>query len=211
MKKFNILVSILIGVVLTLVGFSEKEELRTLAIGEKAPLLTHKLKTTGGNNITLSSLKNKNGYLVIFSCNTCPFVVGGSSFEGWEKDYNDIYNWTLASEVGMVLVNSNEAKRKEGDSMKDMTTRAAEMGYKMPYALDKNHALADAFGAKTTPHVFLFNADDELIYEGSINNTWNPKMEQVDNLKNALVAVAKGSEIEINKTAPKGCSIKRVN
>jgi hypothetical protein len=111
----------------------------------------------------------------------------------------------------MVLINSNEAKRGDDDSLDAMKKRAKEKGYSMPYVVDKNSELADAFLAKTTPHVFLLNQKMELIYTGAIDNKVDGKRSSDDNyLKNAIEAAASGKEIEIKSTPPRGCSIKRM-
>lgn len=203
-----------VAVIISLFFFSflnEKKEIITLSIGDKAPMTDYKMKSVSGDEVSIADFNKENGYLVIFSCNTCPYVIGGKSFPGWEKDYNTINDWASNAKVGVVLVNSNEAKRKEGDGFKDMKKRAKEKGYKIPYVLDEKHKLADAFGAKTTPHVFLFDNEHNLIFEGSIDDSWNLNEEKKqDFLKNALDDIANGRDIKINKSSPKGCSIKRI-
>ena len=111
----------------------------------------------------------------------------------------------------MVLINSNEAKRGDDDSQEAMKKRAKEKGYTMPYLVDKNSELADAFGARTTPHIFLLNERMELIYTGAIDNKVDGKRSADENyLKNAIEAASSGKEIELNTTPPRGCSIKRL-
>lgn len=208
MKLTHSVISVFI--ILFLFSFSKSDKIQTLSIGDKAPQRGLEMKSTTDEMLTLESIKGEKGTLVIFSCNTCPFVIGGESFEGWEKDYSAVSEWSNRVGVNPVLVNSNEAKRSKGDGMKDMKQRALEQDYTIPYVLDKGHKLADAFGAKTTPHVFLFDENWKLVYEGSIDNTWNPSVEErEDYLKNALIAIQSGTEISTAKTAPKGCSIKR--
>ena len=81
----------------------------------------------------------------------------------------------------------------------------------MPYLIDKNSQLADAFGARTTPHVYLLNQKMELIYTGAIDNKVDGKRSSDENyLKNAIEAASSGKEIELATTPPRGCSIKRV-
>lgn len=208
MKSVQFIISSL--AILVLLSFSKSEKIDTLAIGDEAPKRDYEMKSTTDVALTLESIKGEKGTLVIFTCNTCPFVIGGDSFEGWEKDYEAIAKWSSEASVNSVLVNSNEAKRSKGDGLKDMKKRVVEHGYKIPYVLDKDHVLADAFGAKTTPHIFLFDANWKLVYEGSIDNTWNPSLEKrEDYLKNALNAIQNNSKITTAKSAPKGCSIKR--
>jgi hypothetical protein len=111
----------------------------------------------------------------------------------------------------MVLINSNEAKRGDDDSPEAMQKRAKEKGYTMPYVIDKDSQLADAFGARTTPHVFLLNNKTELIYTGAIDNKVDGKRSSDENhLKNAIEAASAGKEIKMTSTPPRGCSIKRV-
>lgn len=185
----------------------------TLKISDKAPLADQKMESTDGKQLSLNDVKGKNGTLVIFSCNTCPFVVGkDGGFPGWEKEYNALHKLAAEKGFGVVLVNSNEAKRSAEDSedtIEAMKERAKAKGYTIPYVADKGSTLADAFGAKTTPHVFLFDKDMKLIYTGSIDNTWDPKRkEDIPYLINALNQ--SDSKIKVAESEPRGCSIKRV-
>lgn len=184
----------------------------TLTIGQNAPLAEHKMASTTGDLITLNSLKSE-GLIVLFSSNTCPFVVGfkDGTFGGWENSYNSICEKANAANINVVLVNSNEAKRDGGESMADMIERKNFKAFTMPYLLDKNSELANAFGAKTTPHVFFFNRDMKLIYTGSIDNSFEDKKKtDIPYLVNAIQAYSNGKKIKTKSTSPKGCSIKRI-
>ena len=90
MKK-KILSSVIILVALVFVSSTLSEDHPILKVGKKAPLSDLKMKNIDGSQHSLASLTKENGLLVVFSCNTCPFVVGGNDFPGWEKDYNKIY------------------------------------------------------------------------------------------------------------------------
>jgi thioredoxin-related protein len=205
-----IIISLILSISLLGMSFLEMKKLETLAIGSKAPLQDYDMKSTSGEKLDIKSQLKDNGLIVVFSCNTCPFVIGSDNFPGWEKDYNDLNTISNQNELGFVLINSNEAKRKKGDGLKDMVERSKEKEYEMPYLIDTNHKLADAFGAKTTPHIFMFDKNMTLIYEGSIDNTWKPKADEKENyLIDAIKAHSEKKEIKPNKTAPKGCSIKR--
>lgn len=182
-----------------------------LSIGEAAPKTDLLMQNVDGGGLSLLQAKNKNGLIVLFSCNTCPFVVGTPDFPGWENSYNLLFKEALRNKVGLVLVNSNEGKRDGADSFEEMKKHAHENNYKMPYLLDKNSILADAFGAKTTPHVYLFNKDLVLVYAGSIDNMANNKRKKVHSyLLNALLAQSNETKIKPTTTAPIGCSIKRI-
>ncbi|MEQ8325010.1 MAG: redoxin domain-containing protein [Vicingaceae bacterium] len=186
-------------------------EIPSLAIGEKAPMTNHGMKSTKGKTASLESLKKEKGLLVIFSCNTCPFVIGNEKGEGWQGRYNELFELATSHNIGGVLVNSNEAKRDKGDSFKDMMNQAKDQNYQVDYVLDTDHLLADAFGAKTTPHIYLFDKDMKLVYKGAIDDN-NASAAEVKEpwLKNALANLAASREIDPNTTRALGCSIKRL-
>lgn len=182
-----------------------------LNVGDNAPMLDKKMAGIDGSKMSLNEYKKEKGLIVVFSCNTCPFVVGSSSFGGWERVYNEYAELAAKNNLGFVLVNSNEAKRSGDDSMDEMIKHAKDKGYTMPYVVDKDSKLADAFGAKTTPHVFFLDKDMKLAYMGSIDNSWdNNRTEDVFYLKNAIGEYAAGKAITESVSAPRGCSIKRV-
>ena len=141
---------------------ANSQNLQSLEIGTKMPAMDQAVTNLNGDQTTLSDLKGQQGTLVIFSCNTCPFVVGSDGSEGWENRYNGISQMAKEHSVNTVLINSNEAKREMGDGLEDMKARAKEKEYTANYVLDKNSVVADAFGARTTPHVYLFDKDAEL-------------------------------------------------
>ena len=129
----------------------EGEKYATIEIGTKAPLPGYMMNSTAGDQYNLTTLAKPNGLLVVFSCNTCPFVLA------WEDRYPELFDKADQMQIGVALVNSNEAKRGGEDSSIEMEKHARENGYEnIPYLVDKDSQLANAFGAKTTPHVFLF-------------------------------------------------------
>ncbi len=182
------------------------------AIGETVPMPNAPMMGVDGQQHTLTSLKGDNGLLVVFSCNTCPFVVGnGTKTEGWEGRYNGLSELAESLNIGMVLVNSNEAKREGDDSFVAMKRHATEAGYTMPYVMDEGSKLANACGARTTPHVYLYNKDMTLAYRGSIDDNVNRQEEVEENyLSVAMTRMAEGKKIKTQETKAVGCSIKRV-
>jgi thioredoxin-related protein len=197
--------SILIAVLVSLSSFAQIKKGTALPLSDQQMI---DVKTN--SKMALKDYKKEKGLLVIFSCNTCPFVVGTPDFPGWERQYNRLFEQATKQNIGFVLVNSNEAKRGKEDSIEEMMKRAEDQGYKMPYLVDENSSLANAFGAKTTPHIFLFNGDLKLAYSGSIDNIWdNKRTEEIPYLANAMDALSQGKKIKPSATPPKGCSIKR--
>lgn len=206
-----LIIAIKVFTIATLAFINPKNDFKTISAGAKAPEADLKMNTTTDESVSLNDLKKENGLLVIFSCNTCPFVVGTGDKEGWEGRYNEIADLCNSYKVGSVLVNSNEAKRPTGgDNMEDMKARADQMNYKMTYALDYDSKLANAFGARTTPHVFLFDKDLKLIYSGKIDDNVDSKDAVKENyLRDALTNHINGKPIKPDNTPAMGCSIKR--
>jgi hypothetical protein len=204
------IVALCIGLVIFTSAYLSSDP-KPLKIGKAAPLQSEKMRNVDGTELSLADIKLEKGILVVFSCNTCPFVVGNEHFAGWEKQYNALNELASANKIGMVLINSNEGKREKDDAFDAMVEHSKKLGYTMPYLLDRNSKIADAFGAKTTPHVFLFNADMKLVYSGSIDNTWDSK--RTSDITYVIIAMnelAADSKISLKETPPRGCGIKRL-
>ncbi len=160
-----------------------------------------------GKKFNLNSLMKGNGLLVIFSSNTCPYVIA------WEHTYSELSRLGKISDVGTVLINSNEAFRGSQDTPESMAEKARDQRYNMPYLVDPKHRIADAFGARTTPHVFLFDGNGKLVYKGAIDDRYESgKNSEPQNhwLKDAIRNLAEGKAIEPSTSREIGCSIKRV-
>ena len=136
---------------------------KSLAIGESIPMQNELMMDVSDEKMSLKEVTSEQGLLVIFSCNTCPFVVM------WEDRYAQLEEKCAETGLGMVYINSNQAKRDGDDSVEAMKAHAKKTDYSYPYLIDENSALANAFGAKTTPHIYLFNKDNELVYKGAID------------------------------------------
>lgn len=192
--------------VMVMVVFSSYAEDKPgkLAIGDKAVLTDVKMTDVTGKEVSLADVKKENGLLVLFSCNTCPFVMK------WEGRYNDIKAWAGKNDVGMVVLNSNYQKRDGVESMEAMKQRAKEQGYSFYYVVDKDSKIANAFGGQTTPHAFLFDGDFKLAYKGAIDDNYD-SAEAVKQayLKDAIYSLANGKQVAVTETKPVGCSIKR--
>ena len=192
---------------------AQSTEINELNPGDKAPLSDMKMTNIDGQQWSLVDIAGENGTLVIFSCNTCPFVVGRAGrTEGWEGRYNEVAGFARENGIGSVLVNSNEAKRKGDDSLEEMKMHAREAGYILPYVVDEGHKLADAFGARTTPHVYLFDSEFRLGYRGAIDDNVDSASEVKDTyLKDAIESMMIGKRVKPAVTKAIGCSIKRVS
>tara|TARA_B100000787_G_C16068608_1_gene238863 strand:- start:80 stop:691 length:612 start_codon:yes stop_codon:yes gene_type:complete len=177
----------------------------TIKIGEQMPMQQTETFDTNEKSRTLNGNLKNNGLLVVFTSNSCPFVVM------WEDRYKLLEVKCRNSNIGMVYINSNQAKRNGDDSVEKMKNHSKEMGYTFPYLIDKNSEIANAFGAKTTPHVFLFNNEKTLIYKGAIDDNYKSANDVTENyLLDALENVSNQQSISIKETKAVGCSIKRV-
>ncbi len=174
-----------------------------LEIGSTMPLKDLELADISGKNITLANAKGDAGTLVVFSCNTCPWVIR------WEDRYVSLANTYAQKGIGMIAVNSNAARFGGEDSLEEMLEHAKNKGYNFPYAQDPESELASAFGATKTPHIYLFNGDDKLVYRGAIDdNAKNAKEVDEPFLANAIDALLAGNPINPQTTKALGCSIK---
>lgn len=178
---------------------------KTLEIGEKAPETSYEMENINGEMYSFQDIKKDNGTLVIFSCNTCPFVLA------WEDRYPKVAEIAKENNVGMILVNSNYLKRDGDDSKEAMKKHASKHNYNWPYVVDKKSKLANAYGAMTTPHVFLFDKNDKLVYIGAIDDNYKDASKVEDfYLESAIKSMAAGEDIAQNSTRATGCSIKRM-
>ena len=176
---------------------------KELNIGSKMPELNHLLNNISGKTLTLGEIKGNNGTLIIFSCNTCPWVIR------WEDRYVDIANSYLRKGIGMIAVNSNISRFDGDDSLEAMRIHAKEKKYNFPYAQDPKAKLAHAFGATKTPHIYLFDKNDNLVYRGAIDdNARDPNKVEETYLTDALDLLLAGKQIKKTTSKAIGCSIK---
>lgn len=177
-----------------------------LAIGSDIPMAALQLMSTDMKKgpVSLQSASTKKGLLVMFSCNTCPFVVKS------EARTLEVMKAAKEAGIGAVIINSNAAFREGDDSFEAMKAYAAKQEYTVPYLMDEGSALADAFDAKRTPEVFLFNGEGQLVYKGAMeDNPANPSESTKFYLTTAMEKMLAGETITPEKTKSIGCSIKR--
>ncbi|MFN1833709.1 thioredoxin family protein [Balneola sp. MJW-20] len=201
----NKLKKIIILPLLLLMSAATAQNVKVLKLGDSAPLTDLKVSDVSGRSLSLAEAAGNNGLMVVFSCNTCPWVAK------WEDRYNGLAELASQNGIGMIALNPNERIRNRGESMDDMKKRAQKSGYNFSYALDKDHKLADAFGATRTPEVFLFNGDMKLVYHGAIDDNANDaNAVESKYAADAITMMIAGSAITDPETRSLGCTIKRV-
>ena len=204
MKKIFIPAILLLAILPVL--FSIEINSGGLPIGSEMPEGDTKMQDISGKEISLNSAKAKNGILVMFSCNTCPYVIRN------QARTKAICAYALQQNIGVVLINSNEAQRSDEDSFEAMKEYAKGQGYQWYYSVDKNHKIADAFGANRTPECFLFSSDLKLLYHGAIDdNPGEAGNVGRQHLKEAINEMIAGKKISVTESRSVGCAIKRLN
>jgi len=175
-----------------------------LGLTAPIPMADEKMKDVSGKEVSLNNTKSSKGLLVIFSCNTCPYVKLS------ESRIKELSDECLKYGIGCIIINSNEAQRADEDSFDSMVKYAFAQKFTCAYVVDVNSKIADAFGAKNTPQCFLFNAKG-LIYKGAIDdNVKDPSLVKVHYLKDAIDALNRNEIPKLQETKSIGCTIKRV-
>jgi thioredoxin-related protein len=175
-----------------------------LPIGDALPKADVKMKDISGKMVSLNDIKTRNGLLVIFSCNTCPYVIK------YQARANDLCKYAQDKKLGVVVINSNEAYRSSEDSYASMQAYAKAQNYKWYYTVDNNSELANAFDAKRTPECFLFDKEGKLVYHGGIDdNASDAQAVTRQHLKEAITELVAGAAISVKESRSVGCSIKR--
>ncbi len=174
-----------------------------LTLGGTMPMKNVKMMNVDGKQIVLGDAGGKNGTLVVFSCNGCPWV------KAWQNRMVELGNRFQKEGVGVVFVNSNDPSVASVDGYEGMQDRAKELKMAFPYVVDATSEVARAFGATRTPEAFLFDAKGKLVYHGAIDdNAKEPEAVQETYLADALGAVVAGKAVPVAETKALGCSIK---
>ncbi len=182
----------------------EQSKSTSLAIGSQIPNEGAMMQGVDGRLVSLMEAKTEKGLLVMFSCNTCPYVIKA------QQRTNEAMVLAKKLGVGMVILNSNEAQREEDDAPNRMLLYANEQSYTVPYLLDMGSAMADIFGATRTPEVFLFNEEGKLVYKGAMeDNPAEPEKSKQFYVNDAMRKMIDHRPITPAETKSIGCSIKR--
>ncbi|MBK8608759.1 MAG: thioredoxin family protein [Chitinophagaceae bacterium] len=175
-----------------------------IQIGSTMPKAELKMQNIAGDQTSMKEAMKKNGVLVMFSCNTCPYVIKN------QERTMAISAYAVKNDIGVIILNSNEAYRGNEDSFDAMKAYAKDQGYTWSYVVDRNHEVADAFGANRTPECFLFDKNLKLAYHGAIDDSPSDvsAVKRV-HLKEAINEMVAGKEITVKESRSVGCTIKR--
>jgi glutaredoxin len=187
------------------------EEHPTLAIGAKAPAFS--LKGTDGKTYSLASFSKYRILVIIFTCNHCPTA------QAYEDRIIQLTKDYSAKGVGIVAVSPNDPKSIRldelgytdmSDTYAEMKLRAKQKKFNFPYLYDGDkQAMAKAYGPATTPHVFIFDKERILRFQGRIDDVEKPTEKPTSfDTRNAIEELLQGKEITVKTTKVFGCSIK---
>jgi thiol-disulfide isomerase/thioredoxin len=200
-----------IAVILFVAGLGwSAEKIGTLDIGKKAP--DFNLPGVDGRRYTLSDFSQADVLVVIFTCNHCPTA---QAYEERIKELaSDYHNKSVA--LAAISPNDPQAVRLDelgytdmSDSFEEMKIRAKDMEYNFPYLYDgDDQKVSHAYGPQRTPHVFIFDKQRILRYEGRIDDSEKPERVRVQDARRAIDALLAGRSVPQAKTPTIGCSIK---
>ncbi len=173
-----------------------------LAFGDKAPAFKD-LPGVDGRRYALGAFDDKPALVLVFTCTGCPTVKANEGrLIGSQESYG-------GRGVQLVAINSNNPFLSPPDTLPEMTKRAEERGFNFPYLKDADGAVALAYGALTTPHVFVFDSQRRLRYRGRIDDSRDPARATYSDLENALADVLADRPVAVPETSPFGCAIIR--
>ena len=203
MKKNQLLVFALVFFVLS--AFSPQKELSGgYKVGDYAT--DFNLKNVNNKMVSLKDFKDAKGFIVIFTCNHCPFA---KAYEdriiALDKKYKSLG-------YPVIAINPNNPAVQPDDSFDLMQKRAKEKGFSFPYLFDEGQKIYPVYGATKTPHVFVLQKTDRgnmVQYIGAIDDNYSDEAAvKTKYVENAVDALLNQKEVPVKTTKAVGCSIK---
>lgn len=166
-----------------------------------------KLEGIDGKTVSLSDYKAAEGYIVIFTCNTCPYA------KMYEQRIIDLHKAYADKGFPVVAINPNCPERSPGDAMSEMKKRAEEKGFGFAYLQDVTQETTKVYGATNTPQVYLLDKESngklKVAYIGTIDNNYKDAAKaNVHYVQDAVDALLENRQIREKTTKAIGCTIK---
>lgn len=209
LKRFITLeVVVLLVMAISFAGFttadSGGDNAMGLGIGDEAPEIH--LMNVNKKMVSYADYPKAKGFIVIFTCNTCPFSVAS------EDRINELDAQFKAKGYPVIAINPNDPEVQPDDTFELMQARAKEKSFSFPYLYDESKTVYAIYGAKKTPHVYLLQKEDDkriVKYIGAIDdNVRNASAVKTKFLANAINELLAGKEVSVKETKAIGCSIK---
>lgn len=171
-----------------------------LAIGEVAPAF-HDLPGIDGHRYSLSSFEDKKVLILVFMANRCPTArVYSERMKEIQRDYGE-------RGVQIVAINSDNPYLFSSETVPEMVKVAKERGYPFPYLKDEDQGVAGSYGAQVTLHAFVLDQDRRIRYRGRIDDSRDPALVTIHDLRNAVDDVLASQEVRVPETRPFACTI----
>lgn len=200
----NIIKTSVLSIILVFISASTIAQNKGYKVGDEATNFT--LENIDGKKTSLSDYRDAKGFIIVFTCNTCPYSVAYEDrIMALDKKYK-------TKGYPVIAINPNDPAAKSGDSMAAMKVRAKEKGFTFPYLLDVGQKIYPQYGASRTPHVYILERQGNkyiVQYIGAIDNSSrNPDAVTERYAEDALDALLAGQQPTTTYTRAIGCSIK---
>jgi peroxiredoxin len=161
------------------------------------------LKNVEGKDISLAGIQGAKGYIVVFTCNHCPYAIA------YEDRIMGLHKKYAPQGYPVVAINPNDKDVQPADSYENMKVRAREKGFLFDYVYDATQEIARTYGATRTPHVYILDKNRVVRYIGAIDdNSEDAAAVKEKYVENAVDALLSGKEVALKETKAIGCSIK---
>ena len=200
----NIIKTSVLSIILVFISAFTTAQNKGYKVGDEATNFT--LENIDGKKTSLSDYKDAKGFIIVFTCNTCPYSVAYEDrIMALDKKYK-------TKGYSVIAINPNDPAAKSGDSIAAMKVRAKEKGFTFPYLLDVGQKIYPQYGASRTPHVYILERQGNkyiVQYIGAIDNSSrNPDAVTERYAEDALDALLAGQQPTTTYTRAIGCSIK---
>ena len=196
---------IILLIMLAFSAFLSQAQNATLKAGDTAP--DFKLKNVDGKEVSFASFPKAKGYIVVFTCNKCPYAIG------YEQRIIDLDNKFRPQGYPVIAINPNDPEASKADTFEKMQELAKNKKYPFPYLFDAGQKVTDQYGAKRTPHLFIVSktAKGNVVeYVGAIDNDPEGNNTQKTKYAEDVIASLKSNQKPaITQTKEIGCTVKR--
>ena len=171
-----------------------------MVVGDSAP--NFELPDTSGQAHAVPADPPPPATVLIQTCNHCPYVIAWNPrLRAVAEDYAD-------RGVRFLAINSNDSSRYPADSLDHMKRFVSDQSWPIPYLYDESQEVAQALDAIATPHVFVFDGEHRLVYQGAPDADHTDDSQNAEWLRGAIDAALEGREPDPQETPARGCSVK---
>ncbi|MEP7266495.1 MAG: thioredoxin family protein [Saprospiraceae bacterium] len=161
-------------------------------------------KNIDGTVVSLKNFPIAEGYVVVFTCNTCPYA------QAYEERINALAKKLDDQKWPLIAINSNDKGMSPGDSYEKMQKRSKDHAYSFPYIYDENQSIVNEFGASKTPHFYVLDKTKKVRYIGALDDNADDANRVTRHyVEDAIKAIQAGKDPIPNFTRAIGCHIKK--